>query len=361
MKARTFVDSIALQARAGDGGNGCVSFRREKFVPRGGPDGGDGGRGGHVILRADRDEDSLIRIYYSPHQRGGHGGHGRGKGRHGRNGKDCIVAIPCGTEVRERETGALLGDIVAHGDELVVAHGGRGGLGNMHWKSSTHQAPTEHTDGTPGDEVELQLELKIVADVGLVGFPNAGKSSLLSKLSDAHPKVAAYPFTTLNPVIGTVIFPDYSRLRVADIPGLLEGASEGVGLGHAFLRHIERASYLVFVVDMAGVDQRDPYDDYANLRRELQLHKEELIGRSSIVVANKMDLPEAAENLAGFSEKAQCRPVEVSAERGTGIEELKEAIWELHKRQGTAAEDSRPPGAPGRSQGLAGGGTQPPG
>ena len=313
-----------------------MSFRREKFVPRGGPDGGDGGHGGHVILRASRDENSLVRVYYVPHQRADHGGAGRGKKQHGRNGKDCIVTVPCGSEVHNKETGELLGDIVEHGEELVVARGGRGGRGNVHWKSSTHQAPTEHTDGTPGEEIELQLELKLVADVGLVGFPNAGKSSLLSRISDAHPKIAAYPFTTLNPVIGTVIFDDYSRLQVADIPGLLEGANEGVGLGHAFLRHIERASYIVYVIDMAGVDQREPHEDYTNLRKELELHKEELIRRPSLVVANKMDLPEACENLAQFQEKTGCQPLQVSAAKEEGIDELKAAILELHKGQRSA-------------------------
>jgi GTP-binding protein len=206
-------------------------------------------------------------------------------------------------------------------------------LGNIHWKSSTHQAPTEHTDGTPGEEVELQLELKLVADVGLVGFPNAGKSSLISKISKAHPKIAAYPFTTLNPVIGTVIFDDYSRLQVADIPGLIEGANEGVGLGHAFLRHIERASYIVYVLDMAGVDQRNPCDDYLNLRKELELHREELVQRPSLIVANKMDLPKAQDNLAEFRKKTGCQPLLVSTKEESGINDFKTAILEMHRGQ----------------------------
>lgn len=329
MKSRTFIDSVTLYAFAGDGGNGCVSFRREKFVPKGGPDGGDGGRGGHVILESEKDEDSLIKIHYAPQQRAKNAGHGKGKKLHGRNGKDLIVKVPCGTEVWDAETDRMLGDIVLHGEKFLVARGGKGGLGNCHWKTSTHQVPTEHTDGESGEEVTLRLELKLVADIGLVGFPNAGKSSLLMGISEAHPKIAAYPFTTLNPIIGTIVFEDYTRLRIADIPGLIKGAHKGRGLGHAFLRHIERSSFIIYVMDMAGVDGRNPVDDYFNLCEELKLYKKELVTRPSLVVANKMDLPEAGENLGEFSEKTNTQPIPISAKTGQGLEDLKNAIHML--------------------------------
>jgi len=326
VKSRTFVDQVTVHAIAGNGGNGCVAFRREKFVPRGGPSGGDGGRGGHVILQGDRDVASLIGLYYQPHQRAEDGGHGKGKNLHGRNGKDRVVRIPCGTEVRGAADDALLADIVEHGQTFVVARGGAGGLGNTHWKSATHQAPREHTDGEAGEQIDLRLTLKLVADAGLVGFPNAGKSSLLRALSDAHPKVGAYPFTTLNPVIGTLIFDDYRRLTVADIPGLIEGAHAGVGLGHDFLRHIERAAGLVFVIDMGAVDGREPADDYRKLREELRLHREDLASRPSIVVANKMDLADAAENLAAFKRDTGTDPLPVSATEKQGLDALRSAL-----------------------------------
>ena len=329
MKSRAFIDTATLYAQAGNGGNGCVSFRREKFIPKGGPDGGDGARGGHVILVADKNVSSLIGIFYAPHQRAEHGGPGKGKQLHGRNGKDNYVKIPCGTEIVDAETGETLADIVDDGEELLLASGGKGGRGNCHWKTSTHQAPHEHTDGTEGQQRTVRLQLKIVADVGLVGFPNAGKSSILGKISDAHPKVGAYPFTTLNPIIGTLEFEDYSKLTVADIPGLIEGAHDGVGLGHAFLRHIERAAALVYVLDMAGVDGRTPHDDYENLREELEYHDPELMNKPSVVVANKMDLPEAESNRDEFFKKTGIETIAVSAVTGDGLTDLRNAIHSI--------------------------------
>jgi GTPase len=333
VKSRTFVDTVTLHAKGGNGGNGCASFRREKFVAYGGPDGGDGGRGGNVILRCNHDENSLIRLYFAPHQRARNGGHGKGKQLHGRNGKDLYVPVPPGTEVWDPETGVLLGDIVEHEQELLVARGGRGGRGNVHWKSSTHQAPTEHTGGGKTEQITLRLKLKLVADMGLVGFPNAGKSSVLTGISDAHPKIGAYPFTTLNPIIGTLIFEDYSRLTVADIPGLIEGAHEGIGLGHAFLRHIERAACLVYIIDMAGMDGRSPHEDYLSLRRELEMHREDLATRPALVVANKMDVPDAEEQLAEFKAETGTDPIRISATTGEGLAALKAAMQQLWKRE----------------------------
>ncbi len=332
LKTRKFVDHVTVFATAGNGGNGSASFRREKFVARGGPDGGDGGRGGHIILRGDNDTDSLIALYFAPLLRAGHGGNGAGQKKHGRNGLDKLIKIPCGTEIWEKETDTLLGDITTHGQELIIARGGKGGIGNVHFKSSTHQAPIEHTDGEPGQELTLRLELKIMADIGLVGFPNAGKSSLLTVLSDAHPKVASYPFTTLNPVLGTVLFEDYTKLRIADIPGIIKGAHEGIGLGDAFLRHIERSRFLLLVLDMAGVDTRDPVDDYRNLISELELYDADLPERPHLVVANKMDLPEAAENMAEFIKQTGIRPLPISTMDGTGIDVLKTELHALCSR-----------------------------
>ena len=332
MKTRTFMDSVVLYVQAGGGGNGCRSFRREKFVAHGGPDGGDGGRGGNITLVGCRDESSLVRLYFTPHQKAPSGGHGKGKQLCGRGGKDLFIRVPCGTEVRERHTGRLLGDITQHDEELLLAKGGKGGLGNIHWKSSTHQAPTEHTEGQEGQSSELRLDLKILADVGFVGFPNAGKSSILTKISDAHPKIGAYPFTTLNPIIGTLIFEDYSRVTVADIPGLIEGASEGIGLGHDFLRHIERSKCLVYVIDMSGLDGRKPHDDFHALRKELEIYQADLIERPCFFVANKMDLEESQENLAEFKRETGVEPLLLSASEGQGIQELRRRIDDMMKQ-----------------------------
>jgi GTP-binding protein len=332
LKAVHFVDVCPLLAFAGNGGNGCASFRREKRIPRGGPDGGDGGRGGHVTVRADPNEDNLLSIWYAPHRRAGHGEHGRGKQQYGKNGRDIVVPVPCGTVVWDEATGEIVGEVVAAGQELLVARGGTGGRGNMHWRTSVNRAPRQFTKGDPGEEKRLRLELKLIADVGLVGFPNAGKSSLLAGLSDARPKIAPYPFTTLHPMIGTLIYDDMSRLRVADIPGLIEGAHAGTGLGHEFLRHVERAACLAFVIDMAGVDGREPWADYRTLRREIKLHRADLAERPSLVIANKMDLPEAAENLPKFVSRTRTRPLRVSAVTGEGLPALREAI---RARRGT--------------------------
>lgn len=332
MKVRKFVDSVVIHVAGGAGGNGCVSFRREKFVPKGGPDGGDGGRGGHVKLQTDLNTDSLLSLFFNPQQRAEDGRHGQGKKMYGRCGKDITIKVPCGTEVWDTETNELVGDLLAPGDEILVARGGKGGLGNPHWQTSTHQTPYEHTDGMPGEERTLRLELKLLADVGLVGFPNAGKSSLVSRISHAHPKIAAYAFTTLNPIIGTVIYDENTRFTVADIPGLVKDAHQGVGLGDRFLRHIERSACLAYVIDMAGSEGRDPAEDYRTLRDELGQYSRDMLARPSIVVANKMDLPGAADRLAEFRQASNLKPVPVSSLTGEGIEELKTKLWRIVRR-----------------------------
>ena len=327
MKHVVFKDRVKLYIRAGNGGNGCVSFRREKYIPKGGPDGGDGGHGGSVILRCDINEDSLLPLYYKPHQRSKNAQQGMGSNCHGRNSDDCIVKVAPGTVVTDAETDEFLGELTVDGEELLVAKGGRGGIGNIHYKSSTNQAPREYTEGKLGEEKVLWLELKLMADVGLVGFPNAGKSTLLTAFTHAHPKIAPYPFTTLNPIIGTLEYANFNRLRMADIPGLIDGAHEGVGLGHYFLRHIERSKFLLFVIDMAGTDQRNPADDFLHLRKELQLHREELVETPYLVLANKMDAPESAEHLAKFIKQTGEKVYEISAKEGTGLEPVKEALY----------------------------------
>ncbi len=326
MKVRQFVDSVKIFAAAGDGGNGCAHFRREKYIPYGGPDGGDGGLGGNVILRASPDVDSLQSLYFAPHQRAEPGGPGRGNNKHGKDGADLIVPVPLGTEAWDDDTQTLIGELLEPGSELVVARGGRGGLGNPHWKTSVHQAPREFTPGTEGDVKTIRLELKIAADFGLVGFPNSGKSSLISQLTHAHPKIGPYPFTTLNPIIGTLHFADYTKATIADIPGLIKGAYLGVGLGQRFLRHIERSAALIYVIDMAGSEDRDPIEDYRTLRNELDQYRHELLLRPSVIVANKMDLPEAADHLVAFRKATRTKPLPVSALTGKGLDDLKEAL-----------------------------------
>jgi len=327
MKHVVFKDRVKLYIRAGNGGNGCVSFRREKYIPRGGPDGGDGGNGGSVILRCDANEDSLLPLYYKPHQRAKHAQHGMGSQCNGRNGEDCIVKIPVGTVITDAETDDFIGEVLDDGEELLIAKGGKGGIGNIHYKSSTNQSPRQFTEGTKVEEKVLWLELKLMADVGLVGYPNAGKSTLLSQLTHAHPKIAPYPFTTINPIIGTLEYPNFSRLRIADIPGLIEGAHDGVGLGHQFLRHIERSKFILFVLDMAGTDQRNPTDDFLHLKEELRLHLEELTCTPYLVLANKMDEPEAAQYLKEFKERTDETIYEISAELGEGLESIKEFLY----------------------------------
>jgi GTP-binding protein len=340
-----FVDRVKAFAQAGTGGRGSVSFRREKFVPKGGPDGGDGGRGGDVILRADRHVDNLVNLFYEPIIKAKNGGHGMGKKMAGRAGATKIVKVPVGTivyavEEAQRSTfnaqrstpnaeqsGIPIVDLIRDGQEFVLCRGGAGGKGNVHFKSSRNRAPRQYTEGEEGEQGYFLFELRTIADAGLVGYPNAGKSTLLRKISAARPKVAAYPFTTLHPIVGVMELPGYRRATIADIPGLIEGAHRGVGLGHEFLRHITRCRILIFVIDVAGSEGRNPIEDLQNLRREIDLYDPALSSRPWLVVANKMDLPDAERNLKALQERfPRTKIVPTSAAEGEGIAELKEIL-----------------------------------
>ena len=306
-----FVDRVKISVKGGRGGNGCVSFHREKFVPRGGPDGGNGGNGGSVVLKADANEQSLIDLSYNRHYDAPNGPNGKGKNMYGKNADNVVVKVPVGTVVFDEETGEFLGDLETAGMELVVAQGGKGGKGNAAFATSGNRAPRTCEEGSDGEEKLLLLELKTIADVGLVGYPNAGKSTLLRALSAARPKVAPYPFTTLHPMVGVVEYEDFSRLTVADIPGLIDGAHRNVGLGHHFLRHIERTHLLVYVLDMAGIDGRTPWDDFRHLQNELELYMKGLSKRPALIAANKMDLPESAENLALLKDELASEVIDI--------------------------------------------------
>ncbi len=326
-----FVDECKIKVQAGDGGRGCVSFRHEKFEPWGGPNGGDGGQGGDIVLVGDDDTNNLVDFKYRPHWKAKHGGHGRGKDCAGKDGPAVELRMPLGTVVTNDETGQVVAEILEDGQRLVLCRGGNGGWGNTHFKSSTNRAPGNANPGQPGERGTFRLVLKSIADIGLVGFPNAGKSSLIARLTKARPRTAAYPFTTLHPQIGVIEYTDDPRtlgrrLQIADIPGLIAGASENRGLGHRFLRHIERCRLLVLILDMAGNDGRDPREDYATLLSELGLYDKALLDKPRLVVANKMDLPSAAANLARFRRRHRARVAPVSCVAGDGIEALKKDL-----------------------------------
>ena len=312
MKTRTFIDQVDVIVRSGKGGDGSASFRGEALVAFGGPDGGDGGRGGDVVLRGSTHVNSLISLYFDPKLYAEDGVPGSGKRCFGRRGKDLVVDVPCGTLATDADTGLVVADIVSPGQRVVVAKGGAGGYGNVHFKSAVNQAPTEHTPGGPAEELRLHLELKTIADAGLLGFPNAGKSSILTALSSATPKIASYPFTTLNPIVGTIEYDDFAQIRMADVPGIIEGASQGVGLGLAFLKHLERARVLVYMIDMAGTDNRKPWDDYRVLAEEISAFNPELAERPFLVVANKMDQAAARKNLKRFVKETGVTPIALS-------------------------------------------------
>ncbi len=386
-----FIDEIKVYARAGHGGKGCVAFQREKYRPKGGPSGGNGGRGGDVILEANHDLNNLIAQYYQPRLIAQDGKSGLGKGMDGPAGKDLIVKVPCGTLVwripatmqSEKESpefastdgfqtstsqrpklrtalggrameinlaeenegatplaianpkGELVTDLTQHGQRFTLSKGGRGGLGNRNFATATRQAPRFAQPGEPGEEADFLFELRIIAEVGLVGCPNAGKSTLLTAISHARPKIAPYPFTTLHPQIGIVEYPDYFRLTVCDVPGLIEGAHRNVGLGHEFLRHIERCKVLVILLDMAGADNRAPWDDYNNLLRELELYDPALLEKPRLVVGNKMDEPVAEENLKKFKRRVRKMPVlPIAAAFDEGIDKFKKTIREAVEESG---------------------------
>jgi GTP-binding protein len=353
-----FVDRVRIHAKAGDGGDGSASFRREKFIPKGGPDGGDGGDGGDVILKADTHVDQLAHLFYEPILKAKPGGRGSFRQRHGKSAPDLVIPVPIGTLVyrfpepevvdpadepenetveerrrRKRLPDPVQEDLVADldtlGKEFIICHGGKGGLGNIHFKSSRNRTPRRFTEGKPGDEGWFLLEMRSIAFAGLVGYPNAGKSTLLRAVSRAHPKVGSYAFTTRHPQVGVVDLEDYRKTTVADIPGLIEGAHDNKGLGHQFLRHIMRCGHLLLVLDMAGSEGRDPLDDLKALRKELELYSPELAERPWCIIANKMDMPEAEANLKRCKKKHRgIKILPICAELGEGIPELKTYLYE---------------------------------
>ncbi|RDV84309.1 GTPase ObgE [Ammonifex thiophilus] len=327
-----FYDHLKIYVKAGDGGNGCVAFRREKYVPFGGPAGGDGGRGGHVILKADARLRTLIDFHFKKHFKAERGGHGQGNCRTGRDGKDLILRVPVGTVVRDAATGEIIADLVEDGQEVIVARGGRGGRGNARFATPTNQAPRFAEKGEPGEERWIELELKLLADAGLVGLPNAGKSTLLSRVSAARPKIADYPFTTLEPCLGVVRVEEGESFVLADLPGLIEGAHAGAGLGHRFLRHVERTRLLVHVLDMSEMAAMDPLKAFEVVNRELTLYDPELAERPQIIAANKMDLPGSEENLKRLQESLKGYEIfPISAATGQGVEALIRRIAALLK------------------------------
>ena len=324
-----FIDRAKIHVQGGDGGNGVTAFRREKFVPRGGPSGGDGGRGGDVIVLADESLNTLLHLRYNPQHIAQRGLHGEGSNRSGRNGEDLVIRVPVGTQIFDATTGDLLHDLNHDGDRWLAARGGRGGFGNAHFATSTNRAPRYHQSGSKGEELDLQLELKLLADVGLVGFPNAGKSTFISTVSAARPKIADYPFTTLEPHLGVVDLGDFRTFVIADIPGLIEGAHAGAGLGDRFLRHIERTKLLLHLVDVSSVSGRDALGDYETVNRELASYNEELATRPQFVVATKIDALDEPERLESLKQKAiddQKPFFAISSATGQGVRELVNAM-----------------------------------
>jgi len=337
-----FIDRAKIHVQGGDGGNGVTAFRREKFVPRGGPSGGDGGRGGDVIVLADASLNTLLHLRYNPQHTAQRGLHGEGSNRSGRNGEDLVIRVPVGTQIFDATTGDLLHDLNHDGDQWLAARGGRGGFGNAHFTTSTNRAPRYHQSGSPGEELDLQLELKLLADVGLVGFPNAGKSTFISTVSAARPKIADYPFTTLEPHLGVVDLGDFRTFVIADIPGLIEGAHTGAGLGDRFLRHIERTKLLLHLVDVYSVSGRDAVSDYETVNRELASYNEELATRPQFVVATKIDALDEPERLESLKQKAiedQKPFFAISSATGNGVRELVNAM--AAKLEELSAESSR--------------------
>lgn len=327
-----FIDRARIFVQSGKGGDGKSSFRHEKFVPKGGPNGGDGGQGGNVVLVADRNVNTLVDFRFRRLFKAKPGGKGEGSNKYGRNAEDLLITVPLGTIVKDEETGQVMADLSRDGQRAIVAKGGRGGRGNWHFRTSANRTPTFAERGEPGEERWLRLELKVLADVGLLGYPSVGKSSILRKVSAAQPEVAAYHFTTLNPILGVVNLPDHRSFVMADIPGLIDGASEGVGLGHDFLRHIERTKILIHVVDVSGIEGRDPIEDYEKINAELAKYSEKLARKRQVVAANKIDLLGDSDNLERLMDYMTAHGVEVypiCAMTGEGMDKLLERVWTM--------------------------------
>lgn len=329
-----FIDEATVILKAGDGGKGAAGFRREKFIPYGGPDGGDGGKGGDIYALGDENVSDLKKYSFTPNLSAGDGGNGMGRQKTGASGADAYLRVPPGTVVYNEENGAIVAEVLRHNEKILLLRGGQGGLGNLHFKSSTNRAPRQFTYGTEGEFGQFRLVLKSIADAGMVGYPNAGKSSLVSLITRANPKIGAYPFTTLHVNIGTLEYPEhYEKLKLADIPGLIDGASDNKGLGHKFLRHIERCKVLVIMIDMAGTDGRKPADDYKNLLKELSLYSEDLLKKPMIVAANKMDEDAAVKNLKSFKRKyPKLDIIPISCLSEEGIADLKNEIYDICKK-----------------------------
>lgn len=333
-----FVDSARIFVEGGRGGSGCVSFRREKFVPKGGPDGGDGGNGGDVIFRAVAEMHTLLDFHARTHFRAQRGQHGMGANRHGRQGKCLIVRVPAGTVIKDAESGEVLADLTRDSEDIIVAHGGRGGRGNAHFVSATNQAPREWEPGAPGESRWLDLELKLLAEVGLVGLPNAGKSTLLSRITAARPKIAAYPFTTLTPNLGVVKYHDHQSFVVADIPGLIKGAHVGKGLGTGFLRHIDRTKVLVVLIDSLSPD---PFADYRTLLDEMKSYHQSLLDKSRIVALSKVDLLDNERSGEEFLQSLEVPSCRISSVTGAGLATLRDMIWRVLEKEKPPAGANR--------------------
>jgi len=324
-----FIDEVKLQVQAGDGGNGCIAFRREKYIPMGGPFGGNGGRGSNIIFKVDTGLHTLLDLRYQKTIKGKRGEHGMGKNQNGKNSEDIIVKVPLGTVVTDLDTNLVIADLKNKNDEVIVAEGGRGGRGNTAFKTQNNPAPNFAENGEPGEVKNLKVELKLLADVGLVGFPSVGKSTIISKVSKSKPKIAEYHFTTLTPNLGVCKSIDGRTFVMADLPGLIEGASEGAGLGDRFLRHIERTRVIAHVIDMSGIEGRDPYEDYLKINKELENFSEKLIQKPQIIIANKMDLESSTENLIKFKKKVDKEIFEISAENNIGLDSVLTKLADL--------------------------------
>ncbi len=327
-----FVDEVIIEVTAGHGGDGCMAFRREKYIPMGGPFGGSGGRGGNIIFKADSGLKTLIDLRYQKHIKGTPGMNGSGKNKNGASAEDTIIKVPLGTTVKDNETGAIIGDLIKNGEEIIVSYGGRGGRGNVSLATKNNPCPSFAERGEPGEHRKIKVELRMLADVGLVGLPSVGKSTILSMITNANPKIASYHFTTLSPNLGVVTTKDYSY-TIADLPGLIEGASDGLGLGIKFLKHIERTKIIAHIIDMSASEERDPYEDYLVIRKELEKFSPKLLQKPEIIIANKMDLPNAKNNLQEFKKKLnESKNIyEISALNNEGLDKVIEALKELVK------------------------------